>query len=174
MQDVLLDAVVETDYGQLTIEWDEHLGGGDPLPHFAGQANGLAGAARPGMLWLILARRSGGSAVRIELGDDEPALEPSAEDVVEVSVSIAEGSRPRWVSWAAEESGPLAIPPGDYRVRVSAWGRDAGQAGEFADVVVDRYLVEFWPSAIRSDAVIRSTSLDAAYWHSAWVSRPSG
>ena len=64
------------------------------------------------------------------------------------------------------ESGPLDIPPGSYRVRVSARGRDAGADGEFADGPVDFYLLEIWPAPPEPDLIIRSTSANARYWHS--------
>jgi hypothetical protein len=167
---VLLDAVVRTDYGMLTIEWDEDFGDGDPAPHFAGQVNGLAGAARPGRLWLVLARRSGGSAVRIETTDAPPEVDPLAEDVVEVSIIIPPGAQPQWVTWAAEETGVLELEAGSYRARVSARGRDAGADGEFAEEVVDSYVVELWPGDPAPDTILRTTSRDAAYWHDAWGS----
>lgn len=49
---------------------------------------------------VVLARRSGGSAVRIELHRDEPDLD-EAEDIVEVSLEVSEGG----LSW---ESGPAS------------------------------------------------------------------
>jgi hypothetical protein len=30
---------------------------------------------------------------------------------------------------------------------------------------VDRYLMELWPGPFRPDAIIRSVSADADYWH---------
>ncbi len=48
---------------------------------------------------------------------------------------------------------------------MSARGRDAGRDGEFEEGVVDTYLLEFWPAAIKPDAVLRVGSQDAAYWH---------
>jgi hypothetical protein len=173
---VLLDDVVYTDYGQFTLEWlvegagpyTDHRGGnGDPRPSFAGQRNGWVGAAQPTLVHIVLARRSGGSAVRIEWHAHAPA-ETDAEDVVEVSTSIPRDARRMWFSWAGESGGVLDLPAGDARVRVSAWGRDAGSADEFADGVVDRYLIQIWPSPWRSDAVIRSVSADAAYWNAEW------
>lgn len=56
---------------------------------------------------------------------------------------------------------------GSYRVRVSAKGRDQGAADEFADEIVDFYLVEFWPSTPHPDEIVRTTSENAAYWHRA-------
>ena len=184
---VLLDDVVRTAYGQFTLEWlvDGTLGGepdgalstdhrdgdGDPLPSFAGQSNGWVGAAQPTLIHLVLARYGGGSGVRIEMHDGPPP-DARGEDVVEVSTVVPVGARTMWLSWAGESAGDLELPDGSYRVRVSAWGRDEGAANEFAEGVVDRYLVQFWHDAPRPDEVLRTTSMDAAYWNSAHGSAP--
>ncbi|WP_101523056.1 hypothetical protein [Nocardioides houyundeii] len=65
----------------------------------------------------------------------------------------------------------LNLPAGSYRVRVSARGRDAGPADELAPEVVDFYLVEFWPEALAEDAILRTGSENARYWHAALGSR---
>ena len=95
----------------------------------------------------------------------------SGEDVVEVSAVVP--AEPVWISWARESEGDLELPAGTYRVRVSARGRDAGADGEFADGVVDSYLVEFWPGEVAEDAILRTVSEDARYWHREWGSRRS-
>src|SRR5690348_13856901 len=101
MEQVLLDEVVHTDYGQFDLIWDDGFGfDGAFEKFFDGQVNGLVGAAWPGSVYLVLARRSGGSAVRITLGDAEPADDPAYQDVVEVSVQIPAGATVRWASWA--------------------------------------------------------------------------
>lgn len=166
---VLLDEVVHTDYGQFTLLQGDEGFDGDADRFFAGQTNGWVGAAVDGVVHVVLARRSGGSQVRIELHDGAPAL-GDAEDIVEVSLRLTDAPV-GWEGWAGEPSGVLEIPPGTYRVRVSARGRDAGQADEFADHVVDWYLIELWPDAMRQDEIVRSGSQDAADWHASWGSR---
>jgi hypothetical protein len=164
----LFDEVVETDYGQFDLVWDEEAGfDGDYDRFFAGQENGLVGAADESGLYMNLARRSGGSSVRIIRHDAPPVLDlASWEDVVEVSTTVPDGSSPRWATWAGEDNGQLRnLTPGTYRVRVSARGRDAGRDGEFADQVVDFYLVEFWPAAAAPDTILQTQSQDASYWH---------
>ncbi|WP_092614150.1 hypothetical protein [Jiangella sp. DSM 45060] len=167
MARVLLDATVRTDYGQFDLLWSADIGfDGDFDRVFAGQANGLAGAASPGGLYLHLARRSGGSPVRIVAhASAPPAAADEWDDVVEVSVAVPPGSSPRWSTWAGEASGPLDLAPGEYRVRVSARGRDAGAAGELAEGPVDFYLVDLWPDPARPDEVLRSRSANAEFWH---------
>lgn len=168
MRRVLLDQTIDTDYGQFDLGWGDSYDGftGDFREVFDGQENGLAGAAQPDGLYLNLARRSGGSPVLIELLDAEPEDDETWEDVVEVSVVVAAGAQPGWMTWAGEDGGPLDLPPGSYRVRVNAQGRDAGAKDEFAETAVDAYLLQFWPAAAAADAIVRTTSADAAYWHS--------
>jgi len=167
MARVLLDEVIDTDYGQFDLVWSEGFGfDGDFDRCFAGQVNGLVGAASGDGLYVNLARRSGGSPVRIVLLENAPDRDEELwEDVVEVSISIPPGERPGWCTWAGESGGALDLPGGDYRVRASARGRDAGHDGEFADGAVDFYLLEFWPAAGQPDAIIRTSSANAAYWH---------
>ena len=166
MPEVIFDGVVDTDYGQLDLVWHADGGfDGDWDRFFDGQVNGLAGAASGDAVYVNLARRSGGSSVRIVRHDAEPAISPTAEDVVEVSVTIPSGADVVWSSWGSESSGPLSLAPNTYRVRVSAWGRDAGRDGELADGLVDWYVIDLWHAAPRPDEIVRTTSADAAYWH---------
>ena len=73
-------------------------------------------------------------------------------------------------SWAGETGGPFDLPPGPYRVRVCARGRDAGDENELADEAVDFYLIQLWPAPIEPDAILRVGSRSAEYWHEAWGS----
>ncbi len=171
MSDELLSQVVYTDYGQLTLEWGEEIWDGDADRFFKDQQNGLVGAAVPDNVMIMLARRSGGSAVRIVLEASEPEASAEWEDVVEASFDLPPGRAMRWSTWAGESGASLAVPPGQYRLRVSAAGRDAGAQDEFADEVVDRYLIELWPAPVAPDAVLRVGSDDASYWHQTWGSR---
>ena len=176
---VLFDDTVQTDYGQFDLIWGDDVGfDGDDTRFFAGQTNGLAGAASGEGVYLPLARRSGDSPVRIELWDAEP--DPDAaewEDVVEVSMTVPADGQPRWSSWAGESGGPLDLPGGEYRLRVSARGRDDGVVSWDAattggeDDVVDFYLLQLWPAPARPDAIVRTTSNDAQHWHVTFGSR---
>jgi hypothetical protein len=170
MERVVLDVIVETDYGQFDLVWSDAIGFDGNFDHFFnGQVNGLVGAADPGGVYFNLARRSGGSRVRMVLVDVAPPLTPPYyEDVVEVSVTVPGGVDIRWLSWAGESSGTVeGVAPGSYRMRVSAHGRDVGRDGELADGVVDEYLLELWASSTAADEVLRVGSEDARYWHRA-------
>ena len=168
MDHALFDDVVRTDYGQFDIVWSDEGGfDGDFDRFFAGQLNGVVGAADPHGIYLNLGRRSGGSRLRIALLSQAPSVPGSQyDDVVEVSTTVPEGAEPRWMTWAAESGGMLpGLTPGTYRVRVSAWGRDAGHAQELTPEIVDEYLIELWPAAVAPDEILRSGSENAAYWH---------
>ena len=170
---LLLDKVIYTDYRQLDLIWSEEGGfDGDAKRFFSEQVNGLVGAGDPHGVHVILGRRSGGSHVRISTLATKP-LEPDAqwEDVVEVSIEVPSGAEVKWNSWAGETEGPLALPAGSYRLRVSARGRDAGAADEFADDVLDYYRLELWPAPHGEDAILRVSSDDARYWHSEFGGR---
>jgi hypothetical protein len=163
---VLLDETIETDYGLFELCWGDYGFDGDFDRNFAGQVNGLVGAASGLGLFVNLARRSGGSPVCIVLAPQAaPADVEAWEDIVEVSIAIPPGAEVVWRTWAGENGGGVDLPSGTYRVRVSACGRDAGHRDEFADGAVDRYLLELWPAPVRPDAIIQSTSDDAEYWH---------
>jgi hypothetical protein len=165
---ILLDEIIETDYGQFDLVWAEPGGfDGDLDRFFAGQKNGLVGAGDPNGVYLNLARRSGGSPVKIVLYDVEPAAaDNSFQDIVEVSITIPPGSAVQWVSWAGETSGVLAgMKAGVFRLRVSARDRDEGAAGEFADGPVDSYLLELWPAPAAPDSILKVGTEDARYWH---------
>jgi hypothetical protein len=166
MRRQLLNTTVMTDYGQFDLVWGEGYGfEGDWDAYFANQANGLVGVGPEGV-YVSLARRSGGSLVTIAVHDEIPHEPPTVwEDVVEVSATVPAGASVRWQSWAGEASGELAIPSGDYRIRVSARGRDQARADEWADGVVDHYEIDLWPDSPGPDAILRVGSDDAAMRH---------
>ncbi len=159
-----MDAVVFTNYGQFEIVQAEEGFDGDLDRFVAGQENGWVAAAVPGVLYMPLARWGGGSSVRIEHWTEAPQLD-DWEDVVEVSTSFLSNDPVVWMTWGGDVSGTLPLAPAIYRVRVSARGRDAGHVGEFAEGVVDHYLLQFWTSPTAPDRVLKTTSANAAYWN---------
>lgn len=166
---VLLDEVVRTAYGSFTLTETGEIFDVDADRFFADQANGWVGAAVGGVVHVALARWGGGSAVRIELIDAAPPM-GDAEDIVEVSVTVTAETM-GWETWSGEQAGRFPLAPGTYRLRVSAWGRDVGAAEEFAEGIVDRYLLQFWPAPVEQDAILRVESENAAYWNRAWGGR---
>jgi hypothetical protein len=126
-----------------------------------GQANGLCGAAEPGMLVFTTGRHTGDVPIRLELHDREPPLEPVWQEAVEVSFTPT-GSDVVLALWDGPAF-PLDLDERDYRVRFCGIGYDNED-----DQVIDpseRYLVQLWPSPPAADRVLRQTSDTAAYWH---------
>ncbi len=161
MRTVLFDAEVFTDFGQFALEWGSEGWDGDFVRFFAGQENGWVAAAVPGVLSVVMSRVSD-SAMRVEISDVIPSDDGEWEDVVEVSITVEVG-RHVWVATFYGRQTEWDIPPGTYRARVSAKGRDAAHNdGE------DFYLIQLWQSATTPDRVIRTTSLDGSYWNEQW------
>lgn len=168
----LVETVASTSYGQMELRWSPDGCLMDDLESlFAGQANGLVGAAHPGGVYFHLARYGCGSLLRMEHHASAPLLEAAAQDVVEVSTTLPDHGEPRWEAWGGMGYGELALAPGSYRLRVSAQGRDEGEQGEFTGYLVDSYLLQFWPAEPQPDAILRTTSDNARRWHEVWGGR---
>ncbi|MGC7099192.1 hypothetical protein ACPZ19_31340 [Amycolatopsis lurida] len=163
----VLHGEVHVHYGQIYVEGRASEFGGDMSATFAGQSNGLCGAGVPGMLFLITGLHTGQVGFSVEVLDEEPPLADSWEEVVEVSF------RPptphvALVEWGGGDSYPLGLQAIDYRVRYCGVGMDAARDADTVfddEEPVDRYLLQFWPSPPRPDAVLKETSAAAAYWH---------
>src|SRR5436190_592677 len=100
---VLFDEVVPVAFHSFWVccgEWSSDGGRG-------GQDNGLCGAAEPGALSFTTGLHTGGVLVRLELHDQEPALDPMWEEVVEVSFTPT-GSQVKLALWDGPTF-PLAI-----------------------------------------------------------------
>lgn len=145
---------VHVHYGQIYV----HSEGGDAFDGdlsacFAGQRNGLCGAAVAGTLFLLTGLHTGDVGFTAEVHETEPP-DAGDEDVVEVPFRVAGPAR--LVTWGGEDRWDLGLAPGGYRVRYGATGMDAAR---------DRYLLQFWPAPPAPDAVVRQHSAAAAYWH---------
>jgi hypothetical protein len=163
--DVLLDTPIHVHYGFL------RLGNVDPEPDTdeltdatRGQVNGLCGAVVPGVLRTHTGLHTGTVQVRIELHTDEPALDDTWQDAVEVlfSTQADELALTAFDTYA----GPVDLPPGTYRTRYCARDMQRGHDLDtsLGDAPVDRYLLQFWP-ATGIDRIVRQGSEIAGYWH---------
>ncbi|MCK2242006.1 MULTISPECIES: hypothetical protein [unclassified Crossiella] len=159
----LLDHTVSVHYGQMYLLNRDSPFDGDLSASFRGQSNGLLGAARPELLFLITGRHTGEVGLTIELHEQEPPLGEDWPDVVEASCQLT-GDDPVLSEWG-ERWYALDLPPGEYRIRYCAQGMDAANDAITEDGVVDRYLLQLWPAEPAPDAVRRQTSKNAAYWH---------
>jgi hypothetical protein len=172
---IVFDQEIHVQYGQFYVESRTDNFFEAMTESQVGQANGLCGAAVPGLLFLITGLHTGRTRVTVEVLDAPAPIGDEWEDVVEASFRPATATV-ALVQWAGEASWPLPLAPIDYRVRYSATGldrarrRDTLLAGE---PMLDRYLLQLWPAPLAPDAVIRETSRCAAYWHAHARTLPS-
>ncbi|MEV6288801.1 hypothetical protein [Kribbella sp. NPDC051770] len=166
---VLYDGPVRVSYFQLYV-----MSGGtfasDPAESNHGQVNGLCGAALPGTLFLTTGLHFGHTTFTVELYDDQPPVDSSWEEVVEVSFRPVE-DEVALVEWAGEAVHLLELPGADYRVRYCASGMDAAADADTVgddEPALDRYLLQFWPAKAEPDVIVKQTSEMAKYWHQAW------
>ncbi len=166
----LMNEAAWVHYGQIYVR------SGDDDPDleecFAGQGNGLCGAALPGILFLITGLHTGHVGFTVELHDEPPPVSDGWQEVVEASFRPMDEAGLE--CWGGEHYWPLDLTETSYRVRYCATGMDEGREldtrVEDEDLEdegpeVDRYLLQFWPAPPGPDAVVRQTSEIAAYWH---------
>jgi hypothetical protein len=156
-------------YGQIYVQSgypDRQVPPPELPEYFAGQQNGLCGAAVPGCLFLITGLHTGTVGFVVELHDHPPALDDSWEEIVEVSFRCA--GEASLLGWAGEWQWPLELIETDHRVRYCATGMDAGRAADTRaddEPQLDHYLLQLWPGPPRPDRIVKQTSAIAAYWH---------
>lgn len=136
---------------------------------FHGQTNGLCGARTGRSLFCITGLHTGTVPVEVQILDAPPTLEPEWEDAVEVSMQLT-GTELIVQGWG-DDGHTVAVPaPGTYRVRYCAAGMDAGRDQDTTvgdEPAPDRYRLQCWPAPAAPDAILRTTSENAAYWHGA-------
>jgi hypothetical protein len=153
------------DYAQIYVYADNRPDLPEGHECFAGQVNGLCGAAAPGFLFLVTGLRTGDVGFVVELHDESPPLDDGWEEIVEVSFRPA--ARTALVAWGEEWSSPLDLAEVDYRVRYCGAGMDEArdQTRMAGEAELDRYLLQFWPAPPQPDRIVKQTSAHAAYWH---------
>jgi hypothetical protein len=150
---------------------------------FAGQSNGLCGAAVDGALFLVTGTDSGFVRFTVEWHETEPLPAGGEwEEAVEASFTPRHDGV-RLLEWDGSTTHALdlgRVAGVGHGVRYCASGlarRREDVGGDYADVAEDRYLLVFWPEPEgRPDAVLRQTSDRAAgrhrWAHGLPVSRP--
>ncbi|MGP4112434.1 hypothetical protein ACTWP5_16180 [Streptomyces sp. 4N509B] len=143
--------------------------GGRPRASFAGQRNGLCGAAWPGSLLLVTGLRTGSVGLTVERHEGPPAVDAVWEEVVEASFTPA-SEVTRLVARAGEQVWPLWLEPVPHRVRYCARGMEEARRADTrlrGQPTLDHYLLQFWPvaGAAEPDGVVRQTSGAAARRH---------
>ncbi|MEU8777070.1 hypothetical protein [Streptomyces sp. NPDC048606] len=103
---------VRIEYGQIHVWSDPASGSPDLTEALAGQGTGLCGAAVAGTLWLNTGLHTGRVGFVVEVLDEEPALDPVWEDVVEVSFRPGPLST-TLAEWGGGDTWELGLPPVD-------------------------------------------------------------
>jgi hypothetical protein len=169
---VLFDADVPVHYGFMFLTGsDEHPDLGDT---WAGQQNGLAGAAIPGVLSMITGLHTGRVPLRIEWHATAPEPGVGWEEIVDVPFT------PPSVDMCVrsfQDSFDVRLPgTGPLRARYCAAGMDAARDVDTVmsgEPTVDRYLLQLWPDEEAAETIVRQTSAIAAYWHGVAREAPS-
>jgi hypothetical protein len=164
MKRTLMAGPVWLSYGQIHVQSSDESAELGQL--FAGQQNGLCGAAVAGTLCLMTGLHTGEVDFAAELYEAAPPIDESWEDIVEAS--YRPDRAPTLMGLMGEVSCTLDLELVDYRVRYCGRDMDAGdQASPPMDgePLVDHYLLQFWPAPPAPDRVVKQTSRHAAYWH---------
>ena len=161
----LLDGEVHVHYWQIYVESGD-IGVPGLEGAFAGQVNGICGAAVPYGLFLITGSHTGAVGFRVELHEAPPRLDEGWEDVVEVSFRPAT-AEVALLDWDGQ-SYPIDLEPTDYRVRYCASGMDEAREHDTRrgdEPMLDRYLLQFWPAPPAPDRVLKQASETATSEH---------
>ncbi|MEO0423015.1 MAG: hypothetical protein AAF184_11800 [Pseudomonadota bacterium] len=164
----LFSGRIDIEFSQFYIEAEDEYSDIDSA--FANQVNGLCGAAQPGSLFFTARPKDAVIALEVVLFSTEPPIDSSYSEIVEVS--FCRDSQPVLLcQWAHEDTYPLDLPAGPYRVRYCIDGLekeyDEGVVWEHERIPIpgQRYLIQFWPGHHKPDTILQQTSDQAAYWH---------
>ncbi|MFC4615627.1 hypothetical protein ACFO3K_12960 [Cellulomonas algicola] len=154
---VMFDGRAQVHYRQLLVETGDGSAVYDAA--FAGQTNGLVGAAVPGCAVLITGTHTGDVGLRVVLHDAAPPFDPQWGDVVEAPFTPA-GPEVVVHGLMSDAVCTFALPAGSYRLRWSGAGMDEAYDGTvFADdPLVDTFELALWPAASRPAEVVRQES----------------
>lgn len=135
-----------------------------------GQNNGLCGARVPGELHFTTALHTGEVGFRIESWDAEPPVDDRWDEVVDVSfVPGPEDAALAAFEWWQQLDEWDLTAGANYRARYCCEGVAEANAVDTLSIgqpVIDRYLLQLWPSdEATSDVVVRATTEWAGYWH---------
>ena len=161
----LFSGNVEVQYGQAYIELDGCFDG-VMEDCFRGQSNGICGAAAPANLFLITGLHTGPVGLTIALFEADPGIDPSWDEIVEVSFEAPRGEI-TLVEWGADDGPAFPVPPGSYRGRYQARAMQQGNELDtnIDDAPVDFYRLDIWPAPAAPDCIVKQSSQIAGYWH---------
>lgn len=148
---------------------------GDMRACFLHQENGLCGTSVDGVVFFITGLHTGNIHLCINYLELEPDLDPTQDEIVEVSFSVPEAGI-KLEAWGQEIIKETNLPQGSYRIRYSAknFGK-AEETGQLDEGDIEFYVVEIWPAVYSKDRIIKSTSDNAHYWHKEiknWQAQP--
>lgn len=155
------EGVVVADYSQVELHVDAP--GGFP----AGPGTGLTMDPDDTCTPLTVARHDGHVPVRLEVHDQEPALDPAWDAVAEMP--LRGGGQVRVTGWAGTGTveGPV-LPAVDLRARYAV--RDGQQGSEqfrrppWDAAPVERYVVQLWPAPPAPARVVAASTPWSQYW----------
>lgn len=147
----------------------EDIAGAGEMPEleasFAGQSNGLLGAATPGALAFTTGTYLGDVPVHVVVLDQKPEL-GDWEEIVEASF-VPNGLYAALVNFEWSDGQLFELPAESYRVRLSASGMDEAfdSVADESTPALDSYELAFWPAPEALDTIVRQTSDAAKHWH---------
>ena len=127
---IVFDQEIHVHYGQFYVQSRPDFFVG-LIESLGGQANGLCGAAVPGLLFLITGLHTGHTSVTVEMPGAPTPIGDEWEDVVEASFRLTR-AKVFLLQWGGERAGVLPLAPIDYRVRYSATGMDQARGRRHA------------------------------------------
>ena len=167
---------VKVSFHQCSLETEAGIGleSGSPEACYAGQTNGLCGAAIPGWLIFTTGLHSGRIGFTVDVLDAEPPLDENWEEIVEVSF-VQEDIEASLVHFYGPAAGTLPLAPGTYRARYCAKNMDQANEADThrGDPPINFYSLIFWPATVASDAILKQTAESARYWHQTYGESPS-
>lgn len=166
---VAVTGEVDADYSQFELD----LGDGGRVTGFT-TAVGLAVSNGEEHVVLTVAGEYGAIAVEVQVLDAEPAVDPSWDAAVELSVHTGESRSSRsdgvpvWIHGFAG-AGAIAVPvPSDADARVRYVVLDGQMAQDLLargyGPGPDRYLIQMWPAASAPARIVAATSPWSQYW----------
>lgn len=113
---VLFASGLNVHYGQVYVESGWEMPSDPVSAAFAGQVNGLCGAATPGSLFMVIGLHTGHVGFTVELHNAAPPMDDGWEDVVEVSFTPTADDI-ALVQWGAEAAWALQLERVELRAR---------------------------------------------------------
>jgi len=171
----LFDGPVNIHYSQfyISLHADDVDDDFDLDSYFIDQENGLVGAAQENYFFITAPSEVSVIKMTVRLLESPPEISEEYDEIVEVS--SRKGAESWYLSeWAWERTHELPLPTADYRMRLSIAGFDLEYSEELQEaddeywenpVEGQHFVIEFWPEKLKSDEIIKQTSVHAKHLH---------